>query len=232
MLNADKNNKTTRINHKSTRNQTDHFSSTQKKIKIYQIRTFTVLIVLENHFKTIQIIQETNHFITPTIEADHEIKKKFSQNRYSRSNSRNNQYRNNYSRSNSNRPEYSSNTSSYSHSRNSRYFNDRSRNSSSKRHRNYSNNRNRSYSNNQNQRYQKKNHEIIQTTDQIIKDLTTTIIKKDHKITHKIGTQTITIDKETTLNYLIEIIHIIPILKTNIEAHTKTSKTNKSSTNN
>ena len=61
-------------------------------------------------------------------------------------------------------------------------------------------------------------HEIIQTTDQIIKDLTTTIIKKDHEITHKIGTQTITIDKETTLNHLIGIMHFIPILKTNIEA--------------
>ena len=29
-------------------------------------------------------------------------------------------------------------------------------------------------------------HEIIQTTDQITKDLTTTIIKIDHEITHKL----------------------------------------------
>ena len=61
------------------------------------------------------------------------------------------------------------------------------------------------------------NHEIIQTTDQITKDQTTTIIEIDHEITHKIGIQTITIDKETTLNHLIEIIHVIQILKTNIE---------------
>ena len=61
-------------------------------------------------------------------------------------------------------------------------------------------------------------HDIIQTTDQITKDLTTTIIRIDHEITHKLGTQIITIDKETTLNHLIGIIHVIPILKTNIEA--------------
>ena len=52
-------------------------------------------------------------------------------------------------------------------------------------------------------------HEIIQITDQITKDLITTIIKIDHEKTHKIGIQTITIDKETTLNHLIEIIHVI-----------------------
>ena len=61
-------------------------------------------------------------------------------------------------------------------------------------------------------------HEIIQTTDQITKDLTTIIIKIDHEITHKIGIRNITIDKETTLNHLIGIIHVIPILKINIEA--------------
>ena len=77
----------------------------------------------------------------------------FSQNRYSRSNSQNNQYRNNYSRSNSNRREISD-TSSHSNSRNRHYSNDRSRNSSYNRNRNYSNNRNRSYSNNRNTRYQ------------------------------------------------------------------------------
>ena len=46
-------------------------------------------------------------------------------------------------------------------------------------------------------------HEIIQSTVQITKDLTTTIIKIDHEITHKIGIQIITIEKETTLNHLI-----------------------------
>ena len=61
-------------------------------------------------------------------------------------------------------------------------------------------------------------HDIIQTTDQINKDLIITIIIKiDHEEIHKIGIQTITIDKETTLNHLIEITHVIQILKTNIE---------------
>ena len=60
-------------------------------------------------------------------------------------------------------------------------------------------------------------HEIIQTTDQIIKDLITTIIKIDHEIFHKKGIQTITIDKESTLNHLIEKTHVIQILKSNIE---------------
>ena len=75
-------------------------------------------------------------------------------------------------------------------------------------------------------------HDIIQTTDQITKDLTTTIIRIDHEITHKLGTQIITIDKETTLSHLIGMIHVIPILKTNIKQYNKTSKTSKSSTNN
>ena len=61
-------------------------------------------------------------------------------------------------------------------------------------------------------------HGIIQTTDPITKDLTTTIIKIDHEITHKIGTQIIIIYRETTLNHLIGIKQVIPILKTNIEA--------------
>ena len=39
-------------------------------------------------------------------------------------------------------------------------------------------------------------HEIIQTKDQTFKDPITTIIKIDLKIIHKIGIQTITIDKK------------------------------------
>ena len=86
--------------------------------------------------------------------------RKSSQNRYSRSHSRNTQYRNNYSRSNSNRPNYSFDTSSPSHSRNRHYSNDRSRYSSYNRHRNYSNNRNRCYSNNRNQRYNNRSRDF------------------------------------------------------------------------
>ena len=79
--------------------------------------------------------------------------RKFSQNRYSRSNSQNNQNRNNYSRSNSNTTEFISSSSSHSNPRIRHYSNNRSRNSSYNRNRNYSNNRNRSYSNNRNQNY-------------------------------------------------------------------------------
>ena len=61
-------------------------------------------------------------------------------------------------------------------------------------------------------------YEIIQTTDQLTKDLIITIIKIDHEKIHKLGIRIITIDKETTLNHLIEITHVIQILKTNIEA--------------
>ena len=74
--------------------------------------------------------------------------------------------------------------------------------------------------------------EIIQTEDQNIKDLTTIFIKIDHEIIHKIETQTITIDKETILNHLIEIKHATLILKTNKEVNHQNIKTNKSSTNN
>ena len=60
-------------------------------------------------------------------------------------------------------------------------------------------------------------HEIIQTIDQITKDLIITIIKIDHEKIHNTGIQTITMNKETTLNHLIGITHVIQTLKTNIE---------------
>ena len=77
----------------------------------------------------------------------------FSQIRYSRSNSQNDQNRNNYSRSNSNTTEFITASSSHSNPRYRYYSNNRSRNSSYNRNRNYSNNRNISYSNNRNQNY-------------------------------------------------------------------------------
>ena len=61
-------------------------------------------------------------------------------------------------------------------------------------------------------------HEIIQTTDRVNKDLITTTIQKDHEIIHKIGILTTIIDKEITPSHLIEIIHVVQTLKTNIEA--------------
>ena len=60
-------------------------------------------------------------------------------------------------------------------------------------------------------------HEVIQTTDQINKVLIIILIQIDHEKIHKIGIQTITKDKETTLNHLIETTHVIQILKTSIE---------------
>ena len=138
----------------------------------------------------------------------------FSQNRYSRSNSRNTQYRNNYSRSNSNRLDYSFDTSSHSHSRGRHYSNDRSRNLSIQK---------LQYIETEATQIIEINdvkiidHEIIRITDQITKDLTKIVIKIDNEITNKIEIQVITIDKETTLNHLIGILHVILILKTNIE---------------
>ena len=62
--------------------------------------------------------------------------------------------------------------------------------------------------------------ENVQTIDQIINDPNTTIIKLDHEI----GTQVITKDKETFPSHLTAIIHVILILKTNIEVINKNIK--------
>ena len=108
-------------------------------------------------------------------------------------------------------------TSSHSHSGNGHYSIDRSRNSSYNRHRN-----NPTIETEATQLIEINDiiidHEIIQTTDQITKNLNQTIINIDHEKIHKIGIQTKTIDKETTLNHLKELTHVIQILKTNIEA--------------
>ena len=58
--------------------------------------------------------------------------------------------------------------------------------------------------------------EIMQITDQIIINLITITIKRDHEISRKIEIQTTKIDKETIPNHLIGIITVIPIFKTNI----------------
>ena len=93
-----------------------------------------------------------------------------------------------------------SDTRSHSQPRNRHYSNDRSRNSSYK----------------VIETIPTLGTEVIQIIE-ISKDPITTIIKIDHEITSKIGIQPITIDKETTLNHLIEITHVIQILKANIE---------------
>ena len=70
MPNVHKNNKTIRINLKSTKNQISHSINILKKIKTYQIKINIVIIVQENHFQVTQSIQEINHHITPVIEVD------------------------------------------------------------------------------------------------------------------------------------------------------------------
>ena len=69
--NVDKNNKTVRINLKSTKNQINRSIKTWKKTKIYQTKIYIVITVQENHFQATQITQETNHHITQVIEVDH-----------------------------------------------------------------------------------------------------------------------------------------------------------------
>ena len=63
--------------------------------------------------------------------------------------------------------------------------------------------------------------EIVHTTDQIIKDPITITIKIDHETIHKIGIQTIAINKEIILNLLIGIILVIPNPKTSMKATPK-----------
>ena len=67
--------------------------------------------------------------------------------------------------------------------------------------------------------------EIVHATDLIINEQITTTTIIDHEIFHKIGIQTITINKEIILNLITEIIIATPIPNTNIVAHTETSET-------
>ena len=109
-----------------------------------QIKIFTSIIALENHFQIIPILQEINHFITIVIEADHQNKQIHEISLKIDIVDQKVKIISIDSRSNSIRREYSFDTSSHSNSRIRHYSNDRSRNSSYNRNRNYSNNRNRS----------------------------------------------------------------------------------------
>ena len=75
MLNVDKNSRTIKTNPKSTENQTNHFISTWRKIKIYLTKTSTAVIVLENHSQTFQFFLKINHLIIQTTKDDHRAKK-------------------------------------------------------------------------------------------------------------------------------------------------------------
>ena len=131
LLNEDKNNKITKINH----NKNIHSNNSSDKL----------LPNNSNYSRQ----QSPYNAIYSGRSPYQRNSRSFSQNRYSRSHSRNN-----YSRSNSNQPEFSFNTSSHSNSRNSNHSNNRSRNSSFNRYRNFSNDMNRIYLNNRNPRYQ------------------------------------------------------------------------------
>ena len=74
LLNADKNKKITKINHKNIENLTNHFINTWRKIKLYPTKTIIVIIVQENHFQITQTTLDSNHPIIQIIEDDHHIK--------------------------------------------------------------------------------------------------------------------------------------------------------------
>ena len=192
-----------------------------KKIKIYQIKTFIVKKISgkplpnSSNYSRNQSPYNSNY---RGRSPDQRNSRNFSQNIYSQSSSRNTQYRINYSRSNSNRPEYLFDTSS-THALGL----DTIQMIDQETHRTTDIEIIPTIGIEASQIIETNDiklidHEIIQTADHITKDLTTTTIKIDYEITHKKRTQIITIDKETTLNHLIEIIHVIPIPETNIEA--------------
>ena len=215
--NLDKNNKTIRINLKSTKNQISHSIKIRKKIKTYQTRIYSSGKPLpgnSNYSRNQSPYNSSYRGRSP----EQRNSQNFSQNRYSRSNSQNNQNRNNYSRSNSNTTEFISASSSHSNIRNRHYSNNRSRNSSYNRNRNYSNNRNRSYFNHRNQNYkiQKTDQGTTHIIDQIIKDQMIIIIT-DHEIIHKTETRATTIDTETIPSHPIGIITVTQILNIDTE---------------
>ena len=72
--NVDKNNKITKINHKSTKSQTNNSTNTWKRIKINQTKIYIIFTALVTHSQIIQITQETNRPITLIIEGDHQNK--------------------------------------------------------------------------------------------------------------------------------------------------------------
>ena len=72
--NIEKHNKIIKIDHQKTKNQINHSTNLWKKTKLYQTKIYIVKTALENHFQIIQIIQETNHFITLVIEVDRQNK--------------------------------------------------------------------------------------------------------------------------------------------------------------
>ena len=155
-LNADKINKITKTRHKNIENQTNFFINTSSihqnlpNKNIHSNNSSGKLLPNNSNYSR----QQSPHNIIDRGRSPYQRNSQsFSQNRYGRSNSRNNQYQNNYSRSNSNQHKF--NDRSHSISRNRNYSNNRSRNSSYNGYRNYCNDRNFSQSpHRKNLRYQ------------------------------------------------------------------------------
>ena len=73
-LNADRNNKITKMNHKNVENPTNLFINSRKKIKIYPTKTFIAIIVQEHSFQTTPTTLDNNHPIIQSIEDNHQTK--------------------------------------------------------------------------------------------------------------------------------------------------------------
>ena len=74
LLNVDKNNKIIKTNHRNIENQINHFINTWKKTKIYQAKTFTIIIAQENHFQITIIPPDNNHLTEISTAEDLRIK--------------------------------------------------------------------------------------------------------------------------------------------------------------
>ena len=219
LLNADKNSKTIKINHKSTKNQINCSINTQRKIKIYQTKIFIETTALENHYQIPQITREINHLIFLTTEVDHQIKE---------------------THEIPHKIDIVDHTAEITiieiiihvQTQTDRIIRlipvpihileiDTTKMIDQETHHTIDIEIIPTKGTEVIQIIEISNiiidHEIIQTTDQITKDPIITIIKLDHEIIHRIGFQTITIDKKTTVSHLIGITHVIQTLKTNIE---------------
>ena len=133
LLNAEKNNRIIRINHNNIENQVIFFYQHTKKDQNIPSKNFHIdnsskkpLPDSYNNYRQPSLYGNKFHGRSP----DRRKSQKFSQNRYSRSNSYNNRYRNKYLRSNSNRSSYSNCNQNcfFSNSHYRYYSNDSSKN--------------------------------------------------------------------------------------------------------
>ena len=217
LLSADKSSKTIKINHRSTKNQLNHSITIRKKINIYQTKTFIVTKALENHSQIAQIIQEINQNITLTTELDHQIK--------------NQEIAHKIDIVDHTVEKSIIEIIIHDQTQTDRIIRlipvpihilgiDTFHMIDQETHHTIDTEMVPTKGREVNQIIAINNisidYEIIQTIDQITKVLIITIIKVDHEKTHNTGIQTITKDKETTLNHPIGLTQVIQILKKNI----------------